>query len=188
MAFFRLPSFHLHQAKWSDWYMGSPSGEGGQIGTPEVRVGVDSQTIRVPLTEIKDGRVNRSIILKGSGVGLGVGAGITIPFFNYSWSPKNVPGTKTNLPGVGSRVRYSAFSPDPMEPRDFKGLCWMLSVNGQSFGMQTTDAAIVFAAEASPLSVSPTSVNAVGFCSGLGFTTSLGGVGADAVVFALHLG
>lgn len=188
MAFFRLPEFHFHQSKWSDWYLGSPSGEGGQLGTPEVKLAVDSQTIRIPLTEMKNGRITRSIVLKGSGVGLGVGVGLTVPFFNYSWSPKNIPGSKFGVPGVGSRIRYSIYSPDPMEPHDFKGLCWMFSVNGQALGSQTTDAAIVFAAEPSMLSVSPTSVNAAGVCSGLGLTTSLGGIGADAVVFTLHLG
>lgn len=188
MAFFRIPTFDIHNARWSDWYMGSPSGEGGQIGTPEVKVGVDSQTIRIPMTEVKNGKTTRSFVLKGSGVGLGVGIGLSIPFFNYSWSPKNIPGTKVSTPGVGSRVRYSMFSPDPMEPRDFKGLCWVFSVNGAALGAQTTDVCIVFAAEASPLSISPTSLNAAAVASGIGLTTSLGGVGADAVVYGLRLG
>lgn len=188
MAFIRIPTFNLHRSKWSDWYMGSPSGEGGQLATPEIKVGVDSQTIRIPMTEIKDGKHTRSFILKGSGVGFGVGIGLSVPFFNYSWSPKNVPGMKVEMPGVGSRVRYSMFSPDPMEPHHFKGLCWVFSASGATLGAQTTDACVVFAAEASPLSISPTSLNALGFCTGLGFTTSVGGVGADAVVFTLHLG
>ena len=188
MAFFRLPTFNLHHSKWSDWYMGSPSGEGGQFGTPEVRVGVDSQTIRIPMTEVRDGTITRSFILKGSGVGLGVGIGLSLPFFNYSSAPKNVPGTKVSLPGIGSRVRYSMFSPDPMEPYNFKGLCWIASVSGMMLGAQTSNLCVVFAAEASPLSLSPTSLNAAAMAAGAGFTTSLGGVSADAVVFSLHLG
>ncbi len=187
MEFFRLPQFHLHGSKWSDWHLGSPSGSGVQIGTPEVRVGVDSQSIRVAISEVKDGRLTRMVTLKGSGVGIGAGIGLTVPFVNFSWSPKEVPGTKFNVPGAGSRIRYSAFSPDPMEPADFQGLCWVLSVDGQSLGTEGAETAIVFAAEPSLLSVSPTSLNALGVCAGMGLTTSLGGIGADVVVFRLQL-
>ena len=187
MAFFRLPKFYLHQAKWSDWYMGSPSGSGVNFGTPEVKVAVDSNSIRIPLTLVKNGRPVQSIVLKGTGIGLGVGAGLQIPFVNFVDSPKNIPGTKIGDPGIGSRVRYSMFSPDPMEARDFKGVCWVFSVDHTDMGIQASGAAIVFASELSPYSISPTSLNAIGFCAGLGAGTALVNVGADAVVYTLRL-
>ena len=51
-GFFRLPRFDLHQAKWSDWYLGSPSGSGVNLGTPEIKIAVDSNSIRIPIPEI----------------------------------------------------------------------------------------------------------------------------------------
>ena len=187
MAFFRLPRFNLHQAKWSDWYLGSPSGSGVNFGTPEIKIAVDSNSIRIPITEIKNGKATRSITLKGDGIGLGVSVGLQVPFVNVSDSPKEIPGTKVGLPGIGSRIRYSMFSPDPMEPRDFKGVCWVLSVSHTDVGAQASGAAIVFAGEISPYSVLPTSLNASAFCVGLGVASALVNIGADAVVYTLTL-
>ena len=101
MAFFRLPHFNLHHSKWSDWYLGSPSGSGVNFGTPEIKVAVDSNSIRIPLTQIRNGVVTRSITLKGDGIGLGVGVGLQIPFVNVSDSPKELPGTKSAFQAWG---------------------------------------------------------------------------------------
>ena len=187
MAFFRLPRFNLHHAKWSDWYLGSPSGSGVNFGTPEIKLAVDSNSIRIPLTQIQNGAVTRSIVLKGDGIGLGIGVGLQVPFVNMSDSPKNLPDTKVNVPGVGSCVRYSMFSPDPMEPHDFKGVCWVLSVSHTDVGAQASGAMIVFAGEISPYSVLPTSLNACAFSAGIGMASALISVGADAVVYTLRL-
>ena len=187
MAFFRLPRFNLHHSKWSDWYLGSPSGSGINFGTPEIKIAVDSNSIRIPLSEIKDGKVTRSITLKGDGIGLGVSVGLQVPFVNVTDAPKNILGTKTEIPGIGSRIRYSVFSPDPMEPRDFKGVCWMLSVSHTDLGAQASGAVLVFASEISPYSVLPTSLNASAFCAGLGMASALVNIGADAVVYTLRL-
>ncbi len=188
MAFFRLPRFNFHHAKWSDWYLGSPSGSGINFGTPEIKIAVDSNSIRIPLTEIKEGKVTRSIILKGDGIGVGASVGLQVPFVNVTDSPKELPGTKVSTPGVGSRIRYSMFSPDPMEPRDFKGVCWVLSVSHTDVGVQGSGAMIIFAGEISPYSVLPTSLNASAFSAGIGVASALVNIGADAVVYTLRLG
>ena len=187
MAFLRLPRFNLHHSKWSDWYLGSPSGSGVNFGTPEFKIAVNSNSIRVPLTEVKDGTAQRSVVLKGDGIGLGVSVGLQVPFVNMTDSPKELPGTRTSTPGIGSRIRYSAFSPDPMEPSDFKGVCWVLSVSHTDLGAQASGALVVFASEISPYSILPTSLNASAFCIGLGMASALVNVGADAVVYTLRL-
>ena len=113
--------------------------------------------------------------------------GLQIPFVNFTDAPKNLPDSKVETPGAGSRIRYSMFSPDPMQPHDFQGVCWVLSVSHADVGVQGTAAIIVFSAEASPYSILPTSLNAAGTCVGVGLASALVDAGADAVVFTLKL-
>ena len=72
---FPAPAFDFHHAKWSDWYLGLPSGSGVNFGTPEVKIAVDSSSFRIPLTAIKEGKVTHSIILEGDGIGVGASVG-----------------------------------------------------------------------------------------------------------------
>ena len=126
-------------------------------------------------------------MLKGDGIGVGVGLQIATPFVTLSDSPKNLPGTKTQLPGVGTRVRYSAFAPDPMEPGDFANLCAVFSGDGILDGLQTSYSTFIFCAPASIASVTPLSLWGLGFSIGIGAITALGGLGADAVPFQMEL-
>ena len=119
---------------------------------------------------------------------MGASVGLQVPFVNVTDSPKELPGTKISTPGLGSRILYSMFSPDPMEPRDFKGVCWVLSVSHTDVGVQGSGGMIIFAGEIAPYSVLPTSLNASAFCAGIGVASALVNIGADAVVYTLRLG
>ena len=186
MAFFRLPEFHLHRSKPSDWFLGSPSSSGLSLG--EV-LSVTSQSIRIPITEIVNGDVKRQIILKGDGIGLSLEPSFGTGDFGVvaNWSPKNLPGTKVSTPGLGSRLRYSMFSPDPMQPHDFNGVCWAFALSHTDLGVQASGVLLVFAAEASIYSWIPTSLNASGFAVGLGMESAILSAGGSGVVYTLKL-
>lgn len=186
MAFFRLPEFHLHRSKLSDWHLGSPSGSGISFG--EV-LNVTSQSIRIPLSEVVNGELRRQVVLKGDGLGVAIepsfGTGDLGVVFN--WSPKNLPGTRTNTPGVGSRLRYSMFSPDPMEPHHFNGVCWVFALSHTNLGVQASGLLLIFAAEASIYSWLPTSLNASGLAAGIGLESAVVSAGGSGVVYTLKL-
>lgn len=180
MAFIRWPHFHLHASKVSDWHLSSTSGVSVSIGTPEIKFALDGGHIVIPLNQVRDGKVVRSIALEGDGKGAGVGAGITVPFVNFGVSPAAAPG-------VGTPLWQSPFSPSDMEPHDFNGVVWVLSASHTDVGAQVATSTLLFCDEVSLYSLLPTSVNAIGACVGTGFQSAIVNISYDALAYTVKL-
>ncbi len=159
--------------------MSSTGGESISLGTPEVELAIDAGHIIIPLKQVQDGKIIRSIVLAGDGKGLGAGIGISIPFVNFGVSP-------TFMPGVGTPLWQSPFSPQAMEPNDFKGVCWVLSASHTDVGVQGSASCLLFCAEASIYLLLPTSVNAVGAGVGTAFQSAIVNFDVDAVGYMVR--
>ena len=121
-----------------------------------------------------------SIALEGKGVGGGIGIGITIPFVNLSAST-------TGMPGVGTQLWQSPFSPRHMTAHDFKGVCWAMSLTHANTGVAASGVVLLFCDEVSLYSSSPMSVNAVGVAVGVGAQSALVSLGGDILAYTLRL-
>ncbi len=48
-----------------DWHLSSTSGVSVSLGTPEIKFALDGGHIVIPLNQVRDGKVVRSIVLEG---------------------------------------------------------------------------------------------------------------------------
>lgn len=109
-----------------------------------------------------------------------MGIGLTVPFVNLSVST-------TSMPGVGTRLWQSPFSPRHMTPHDFKGVCWAMSGSHADIGVSASAVVLLFCDEVSLYSSSPTSVNAVGAALGVGAQSAIVSLGSDLLAYTLKL-
>ena len=99
----------------------------------------------------------------------------------------NFSVSTVDMPGVGTRLWQSPFSPRHMKLHDFKGVCFAMSGSHADVGAQASAVVLMFCDEVSLYSSSPTSVNAVGAAVGVGVQSALVSIGADIMAYTLHL-
>lgn len=186
----------------TEWRLQSPSSDGLSVQTPLAHIGIEAGAIRLPIQRWHDGVLVEQIILKGYGIGIGVGAGLDLGPVNFSDSPKNLSGTKTSTPGVGTTVFRTPDAPDPMQARDFEGILVAgtvshtdVSAQASGVGFLFCNPSTMFRIERSVLqAVSPIAsilitppIRAFGFAAGLGLQTAIVSVGASYIKYTVKL-
>jgi hypothetical protein len=178
----------LQTGRETGWEIDGTSGATVSVGTPEIKFSLNASYLRMPLKHTASGRTT---LFQGGGAGIGVGVGIEIPFVNASGGPDA-------MPSVGSRlIRGPAFDPRG-GASTFNGPC--LFVTGSALATGTSqDVSVVFLLRELPwyvqmvgralpgfeaASVLPRT-KAIGICWGLSLATSLGGIGANAIMYQI---
>lgn len=186
----------------TEWRLSSPSSAGASVQTPAAHLGIEVGQIRVPLQRWHEGKLAQEIILKGYGLGIGVGAGLDLGAVNFSDSPKNLPDTKTNTPGIGTTVFRTPHAPDPFEAQHFEGILVVGTVSHTDVAAQASGVGLLFCHEsslfriekrvlqvASPIAsmlIAPP-VRAFGFAAGVAVQSAIVSIGASYIKYTVKL-
>jgi len=106
--------------KNTDWRITGASGGAVMVGTPELQVEIGAGYIRMPILNTKTGE---KAMLKGSGMGAGLGVSLSIPFVNASGSLDSFPAD-----GIGSIVQGPVALPK-YKISNFEGDIMVFSLN-----------------------------------------------------------
>jgi len=185
---------YIQTGQVSEFEVEGTSGATVSAGTPEIKIEVSASYLRMP---IKDRRSGRSVLYQGVGAGIGVGVSLSIPFVNASGGPDA-------MPSLGSRIVKGPAWNEPMDLRGFTGRA--LFVTGSAMGIgHSNDVSVILLARNLPpvldFALSVGSVTALGpamqgaafmactrgiaICWGLSLATTLGGVGANAIMYQI---
>ncbi len=170
------PSFHMPMVS-RDWTIGSTGGGGISVGTPELKVAIDLNYLRLPMNHIAGGKVTKTYHLQGAGAGVGAGVGLSVPFVNAS-------GSLDAFPGAGSKIWLAPNSKIHPDIADFCQFVYVASAQRTNAAMQGSAALVIFTKYQN---LDPISITAAAVCVSTSIASSIVSLGADCVCYKVWL-